>query len=288
MLTDIKRYDREPQMTTTLTVTYEVPNLTELAAKYAPLTSAATPKEYETVRLGIAELRQLRVAIEKRRVELKADALKYGREVDRIAHELTSQIEAIETPLKAIKAHVDEEKARAKEAARAAEEARQREALAAERAALEAERQRLADEAAEREELARERAELEAARMARQEAALEAERQRLANEREALEADRAQVMKAMPMPAPEVMPTPPAVVEPAPPPAALSTDAVSASVVVPSLSQTDIEKVRAFAARIRAVNETYPDVKSQVARDLVSLTLHELEQVALALDEIKP
>ena len=38
--------------TTTLTVTYEVPNLAELAAKYAPLTSAATPKEYEAVRLG--------------------------------------------------------------------------------------------------------------------------------------------------------------------------------------------------------------------------------------------
>ncbi len=260
-------------MTTTLTpipVVYDLPSLPDLATKYAALTSAATKEEYEAVRLGIAELRQLRVSVEKRRVELKADALKYGREVDRVAKALTEQLEAIEGPLKALKAGVDDEKARAKEAAaaaaRAAEEARQREALAAERAALEAERQRLADEAAEREELARERAELEAARLARQEAALQAERQRLAAEREALEAERAQVESA-PTPAPDQTP---------------------ATASAPAQSQTDIEKVLAFAARIRAVNETYPDVQSQVARDLVSLALHELEQVALALDEIKP
>ena len=48
----------------------------------------------------------------------------------------------------------------------------------------------------------------------------------------------------------------------------------------------DIEKVKAFARRIRNVNETYPDVASQAARDLVTLALHELEQVALALDGI--
>lgn len=168
-------------MTTTLTpipVVYDLPSLPDLASKYAALTSAATKEEYEAVRLGIAELRQLRVSVEKRRVELKADALKYGREVDRVAKALTEQLEAIEEPLKLLKASVDEQKARAKEAAaaaaRAAEEARVREQLAAEQTRLEAERQRLAEEAAEREELARERAEIEAEKLARQQAVLQA------------------------------------------------------------------------------------------------------------------
>ena len=46
--------------------------------------SADTPKGYEEVRLAIADLRSTRVAIEKRRVELKTDALAYGRLVDSV------------------------------------------------------------------------------------------------------------------------------------------------------------------------------------------------------------
>lgn len=278
-------------MTTALTpipVVYDLPSLPDLASKYAALTSAGTKEEYEAVRLGIAELRQLRVSVEKRRVELKADALKYGREVDRVAKALTEQLEAIEEPLKLLKAGVDEQRARAKEAARAAEEARMREQLAAEQARLEADRQRLAEEAAEREELARERAEIEAEKLARQQAALQAERERLAAERARLEIEtqlarvtegerrrqeREEIARER---------------------AALEAEKaekadrarVEAERVAAEALKPDIEKVKAFAQRIRDVNETYPHVESQVARDLVSLALHELEQVALALDGI--
>lgn len=48
----------------------------------------------------------------------------------------------------------------------------------------------------------------------------------------------------------------------------------------------DVVKLKAFAQRIRDVNETYPQVESEQARELVSLALHELEQVALALDAV--
>lgn len=94
--------------------------------KYAALT-ADTAKGYEDVRVAIAELRGTRSKIETRRVELKADALEFGRKVDAAAKTLTSLVVEIEEPLKAKKAVVDE----AKEKAR-------REAAAAEKAALEA------------------------------------------------------------------------------------------------------------------------------------------------------
>jgi hypothetical protein len=277
-------------MTTTLThipVVYDLPSLPDLASKYAALTSAATKEEYEAVRLGIGELRQLRVSVEKRRVELKADALKYGREVDRVAKALTEQLEAIEEPLKLLKAGVDEQRARAKEAARAAEEARMREQLAAEQARLEADRQRLAEEAAEREELARERAEIEAEKLARQQAVLQAERERLAAERAKLEID-AQLARVAEgerqrQEREEIARERAALEAEKADRAQTEAERVAAEALKP-----DIEKVRAFAQRIRDVNETYPHVESQVARDLVSLALHELEQVALALDGIKP
>lgn len=135
-------------MTTPLVV-YEVTltDLTAVAEKYASL-EAKTKEGYEQVRLAIADVRRLRVQVEKRRVELKADALAYGREVDAIAKSLTEQLEAIEQPMRLgvgrefLKAGVDEEKQRAKAEKEAA-------ALAAQRAQLEAERQRLAEEAAE-------------------------------------------------------------------------------------------------------------------------------------------
>jgi colicin import membrane protein len=156
-------------------------------AKYAAL-EATTPQGYEEVRLAIAEVRTTRVAIEKRRVELKADALEYGRKVDSEAKRLTTLIESIEAPLAAKKAAVDNEKARLKaeaEAARlreieerlarerAAEEARLKAArdaedarLAEERKRLDAERVALAEERAKAEADARERRAAEDARLA--------------------------------------------------------------------------------------------------------------------------
>lgn len=191
--------------------------------------SAATPGGYEEVRLAIANVRDVRVAIEKRRVELKADALSYGRLVDSEAKRFMTLLLEIEDPLRAKKAAIDDvaarkkaeaeaEKIRAVEAEIAANRAKQeaearavREAeekrLADERAALAAERKKLEAEqaalesqrlAAIAESQAKERAEaarIEAARKAEQErldAAAAAERTRIDAEREKLAAERRQ------------------------------------------------------------------------------------------------
>lgn len=158
-------------------VTYAVTEeqIAETNARYAAL-SCDTPKGYEEVRLAIAEVRDARVAVEKRRVELKADALAYGRLVDSKAKELTAMLLEIEEPLKAKKQAVDDEKARIRA-----------EAEAAKRAAIEAE---IATRRAEEEEKARLVREAEERRLAEVRAALEAERAKLAEAQAALEAAR--------------------------------------------------------------------------------------------------
>jgi len=169
--------------------------------QYAALT-VDTPAGYEAVRVAIGDCRATWVAVEKRRVELKADALSYGRRVDSVAKQLTGLLESIEEPLKLLKSTVDEERERVraeKEAAnrRQIEEALQkqreekeaqeraaREALRVEREAIEAGRIRLAVEkdAAQRAEFerqARVKAEAEARELARLEAIM-AEEERVA------------------------------------------------------------------------------------------------------------
>lgn len=148
-------------MSTTITELQVVYQITEAdiaarLAKYGGLT-ADTPQGYKAVQSAIGDLRDARVSIEKRRKELKADSLEYGRKVDAVAKFLTEKIEAIELPLKALKAAVDEEKARAKAEKEAAERRALEESLRAEREALNAEAERLRVEA---ERLAAERAAL--------------------------------------------------------------------------------------------------------------------------------
>lgn len=207
-----------PENDTQIAVVYPV-TVEALRAELEPLKLATfeTPKAYAQGVKAIAQCRTLRVQIEARRKELKADSLAYGRKVDAVAKELVSVIEAVEEPLKLAKGEVDEARERAKREAEEAERARieaelraQREAeearlaaerqaeaerLAAERAAQEeaarAERERLA---AERAELDRQRAELEAAQRAereRQEAARREEEARLAEARRVEEARQA-------------------------------------------------------------------------------------------------
>src|SRR5579863_5138042 len=103
-------------MATAELVTYSITDadIAATQAAYAGLT-ADTPKGYEEVRLAIAHCRDTRVAIEKRRVELKADALAWGKKVDAEAKRITTLLEEIEDPLKAKKQAVDDEKARLKE-----------------------------------------------------------------------------------------------------------------------------------------------------------------------------
>lgn len=208
---------RDAVPTSAQLVTYS-PTVAEIAAtriKYAGL-SCDTPAGYEEVRLAIGDVRVTRVAVEKRRVELKADALAYGRLVDSTAKRLTDLLLEVEEPLKVKKAAVDDEAARKKAEAeavklreieaeiaanRAKQEAEARDVrdaeekrIAEERAALDVERKRMA--AAQAEFEAKQKAEndrAEAARKAEQgriDTAARAERARIDAEREKLAAER--------------------------------------------------------------------------------------------------
>lgn len=102
-------------------------------------------KDMETARRARADLRGRRTAIEARRKEIKAEALEFGRKVDKAAKELTGWIEAIEDPIDtAIKA-IEQAEARAKfeseNAERLAREEAERAAKAAEDAKKKAEQE---------------------------------------------------------------------------------------------------------------------------------------------------
>src|SRR5258708_6309483 len=86
--------------------------------KYAAL-DATTPAGYEEVRQAVGLVRATRVAVEKRRVDLKAGLLQRGREIDGAAKQLTALIEEIENPLVDKKKAIDDEKARVKAEAEA-------------------------------------------------------------------------------------------------------------------------------------------------------------------------
>jgi hypothetical protein len=198
--------------TTTVLVKYDVDEAALALVRETCATLACdTPAGYEEVRVAIGRLRDTRVAVEKRRVELKADALAYGRLVDSEAKRVTALVTEIEDPLKAKKAVVDNEAARIKAEADAvklraieAEIQANREKQEAEaRAIREAEEARIAAERAalakEREAMEAERAKADAARQAEQtrvaaEQAVIAEAQRI--EREALDATRREIEAA--------------------------------------------------------------------------------------------
>ena len=172
----------------------------KLRERYSGLTIASTA-DYERVRLGIGEIRDIRVQVEKTRVELKADALAYGRKVDAEAKRITAMLLEIEEPLKLEKQKVDDEKARVKREKEEAERRRIEEELRvkreAEEAAAKAERDRIAaEQKAEADRLAKERAALEAERAAaeeerRKDQAVIDEQNRL--ERERIEAEQAKL-----------------------------------------------------------------------------------------------
>ena len=86
-----------------------------------PDTETKGDNGYLVVHEKVMSITKVRTAIEKKRKELKSDALAWGRLVDGKAKELTEIIEDIEEPWKALKSDLDEKEARE------AEEARQRE-----------------------------------------------------------------------------------------------------------------------------------------------------------------
>ena len=89
--------------------------IAELEAKHRGLVVAHGDKKgYLALTQAIAEVRTARTDVEKRRKELKQDALDYGRLVDSTAKSITERLEAIEGPLKANKEQIDAENERIK------------------------------------------------------------------------------------------------------------------------------------------------------------------------------
>lgn len=87
--------------------------IAELEAKHKGLVVAHGDKKgYLALTQAIAEVRTARTDVEKRRKELKQDALDYGRLVDSTAKAITERLEAIETPLKQNKEQIDAENER--------------------------------------------------------------------------------------------------------------------------------------------------------------------------------
>lgn len=275
----------------------------EIAAtrgRYAAL-SCDTPEGYEETRLAIAHLRTTRTAIEKRRVELKADALEFGRRVDTVAKRLTLLVSEIEDPLKERKAAIDDAKARAaraaEDAARAAAEAKakaEREAeekrIAEERAKLEAqqavfaEAQRKADEerrqADERARVERERVEAEQraaqAKIDAQRAELEAQQHAIREEEEAgarAEQERQHAERAR-IAAEERA-------------AAEAAAAVAEAARVEAM-RPDLEKIKAFAGEIRQLAFRGPTLESAAALEALAWARKKLAFVADSLDDFGP
>jgi colicin import membrane protein len=81
----------------------------ELRERYAGM-KIVDSASYEHVRVAIGEVRTKRTGVEKRRKELKAYALDYGRKVDAEAKRLTDALLTIENPLQTEKDRVDAEK----------------------------------------------------------------------------------------------------------------------------------------------------------------------------------
>ena len=91
-------------------VTFET--IGEMKKQFSGLTIIPDDKKsYKAVTEAIGVIRPHRTAVERRRVELKADALKYGKKVDAAAKEIREALEEIENPLKAEKDKEDDKKA---------------------------------------------------------------------------------------------------------------------------------------------------------------------------------
>jgi hypothetical protein len=98
--------------------------LDKLQEKYAEVPDVNSKEGYEAVKSGIREVRKLRTSVEKKRKELKADALEYGRRVDAEAKRITDALLSIEEPMKEAKQEFDAKKEAEKQAKIRAEEER--------------------------------------------------------------------------------------------------------------------------------------------------------------------
>jgi len=97
----------------TLPIRYDVTeqHIKKLADLYSEFpTDMSAPDNYAIVKQGVASCRKLRGQVERRRKELKADALAYGKRVDAAAREIKEKLLAIETPMLEVKRAWDNRK----------------------------------------------------------------------------------------------------------------------------------------------------------------------------------
>lgn len=145
--------------------------LASLSAKYKGVVFDVTTREgMQAAKESRKVLAGYRIALEKKRVEIKAPALKRSQEIDTEARRITRELEALENP---IASQIYNEEQKAQLALEAKVRAEQERIAAEERARKEAEEAKLA---AERAELAQRRAALEAAERASREKIEAAER----------------------------------------------------------------------------------------------------------------
>lgn len=167
-----------------------------LIQKYTGLPDANTKDGYEAHRIAIGELTKIRTSIEKRRKELKADSLEYGRRIDSFAKDCTSIIEQLEIPLRTAKQLIDTEKERKQKAAEEAERLEVEQKAKEERDAEEARLKAIRDAENEKNrQVAAKLKEIEDAQKAAQ-AKLDAERAELDRQRQAMAAEQERVAKA--------------------------------------------------------------------------------------------
>lgn len=281
-------------------VSYDVTDavIAQTRARCAEL-SADTPAGYEAVRIAVADLRGTRTAIERRRVELKTDALAYGRRVDGEAKRFTKLLLEIEEPLSQKKHDVDYEKSRLRLEAESAKQA----ALEAKiRAAREAEEARLADiRAVEEQRLTEERARLEAERAQlteerrKADETAQAERERVTAEalaaqasqraeREAIDADRRAVTAAREHADRIEFERLARIKAEAEALERIERDRLAAAKRQAAIDavRPDVEKVRVFAQSIRAV--PVPKPRTAAGKQMVDDGLTALERVAASLE----
>jgi len=283
----------------------------ELRDKYAAL-DATTATGYEEVRQAIALVRTTRVAIEKRRVELKADALEYGRKVDAVAKTLTALIASVEDPLVEKKKCIDDEKARIKAvedaakiakveaeiaANRAAEDARlkairdaEEARLAEERAALAAERAALAEDRRIESERAAAARQVEDARVLAQRERDQAERDvetvRLRVEREVIERERAAVtaQRIADEKAEAVRQAAIRAIDDAKAKAESERLAKAERDALIAALLPDTKKLEAFAAALVAV--PVPTVKTKIAKAVLTSAVNQIHDIAEDLSQV--
>lgn len=82
-------------------------SIEELAKRYSPL-EIIDPGSYRIVKSALNDIRSYRMAVERKRKELKKDALEYGRKVDGEAKRITGLLKPIETKLSEKKQAADD------------------------------------------------------------------------------------------------------------------------------------------------------------------------------------